>query len=145
MEPGQRFSSQGTPARSASAPRRTDRTNARRSPYSKCPLSTVARPSTEEKIDLVLSRLGEGFRQLLGCREEGSELRARRRDLWREPVEARKAALARALRKAKLGLQLNEHFDRPATFVLRHAWVVEGIVFQRARIEVSFGAAAGLG
>ena len=37
------------------------------------------------------------------------------RDLRREPIEDRKAELAKLLRRAKSGLQLNEHISEPAT------------------------------
>ena len=55
-------------------------------------------------------------------------------DLRREPIELRKAALARLLRAApKIGLQLNEHIDLPGDVVFRHAWEMglEGIVSKR--------------
>src|SRR5262245_5684853 len=39
------------------------------------------------------------------------------RDLQREPVERRKAALARLMRRAKTGLVLNEHIDEPGDVV----------------------------
>src|SRR5215831_3371186 len=55
-------------------------------------------------------------------------------DLRREPIELRKAALARLLRAApKIGLQLNEHIDLSGDVVFRHAWemVLEGIVSKR--------------
>jgi ATP-dependent DNA ligase len=42
-------------------------------------------------------------------------------DLRREPIERRKAALARLLRHAKAGLLLNEHIDEPGDVVFRHA------------------------
>jgi hypothetical protein len=57
--------------------------------------------------------------------------------LWpiarREPIEARKAALARLLRKAKPGLQFNEHIAVPGNIVLRHACALglEDIVSKR--------------
>jgi hypothetical protein len=68
-----------------------------------------------------------------------------RRNLWCEPVKARKDAVARALRKAKFGLQLNEHFDQPGYIALRHDCMggLDGL--QRAQIEVSYKAAARLG
>jgi ATP-dependent DNA ligase len=51
----------------------------------------------------------------------------------RVPLEERKVALARLLRKAKVGLQLNEHIDVPADIVFRHACKLglEGIVSKR--------------
>jgi ATP-dependent DNA ligase len=55
------------------------------------------------------------------------------RDLRREPLEVRKAALARLLRKAAPGLQLNEHIEEPGDVVFRHACKLglEGIVSKR--------------
>ena len=52
------------------------------------------------------------------------------KDLRREPIEQRKAALAKLLRGAKLGLQLNEHISEPGDIVFRHACRLglEGIV-----------------
>jgi bifunctional non-homologous end joining protein LigD len=45
-----------------------------------------------------------------------------RRDLRREPLEVRKATLASVLRKARPGVQLNEHLAHPdAEVVFRHA------------------------
>jgi bifunctional non-homologous end joining protein LigD len=54
-------------------------------------------------------------------------------DMRREPIEARKAALARLLKKAKVGLQFNEHITVPGDIVLRHASALglEGIVSKR--------------
>ena len=43
------------------------------------------------------------------------------RDLRREPIEDRKAELAKLLRRAKPGLQLNEHISEPGDIVFRHA------------------------
>jgi bifunctional non-homologous end joining protein LigD len=45
------------------------------------------------------------------------------RDMRPEPIEARKAALVRLLKKAKVGLQFNEHITVPGDgdIVLRHA------------------------
>jgi hypothetical protein len=43
------------------------------------------------------------------------------KDLRREPIEHRKAVLAKLLRGAKLGLQLNEHLAEPGDVVFRHA------------------------
>jgi bifunctional non-homologous end joining protein LigD len=50
-----------------------------------------------------------------------------------EPIEQRKAALAKLLRGAKLGLQLNEHIAEPGNVVFRHACRLglEGIVSKR--------------
>jgi bifunctional non-homologous end joining protein LigD len=55
------------------------------------------------------------------------------RDLRREPIELRKAALARLLKKAQVGLQFNEHITVPGDIVLRHACKLglEGIVSKR--------------
>jgi bifunctional non-homologous end joining protein LigD len=55
------------------------------------------------------------------------------KDLRREPIEQRKAALAKLLRGAKLGLQLNEHIAEPGDIVFRHACRLglEGIVSKR--------------
>jgi bifunctional non-homologous end joining protein LigD len=55
------------------------------------------------------------------------------RDLRREPIEDRKAELAKLLRHAKSGLQLNEHISEPGDIVFRHACKlgVEGIVSKR--------------
>jgi bifunctional non-homologous end joining protein LigD len=55
------------------------------------------------------------------------------KDLRREPIEQRKAVLARLLRGAKLGLQLNEHLAEPGDVVFRHACRLglEGIVSKR--------------
>jgi bifunctional non-homologous end joining protein LigD len=54
-------------------------------------------------------------------------------DLRREPIERRKAALARLLRHGKAGLVLNEHMDEPGDVVFRHACKLglEGIVSKR--------------
>jgi hypothetical protein len=53
-------------------------------------------------------------------------------DVRREPIEARKAALAK-IRHAKGGLPLNEHINEPGDLVLRHACKLglEGIVSKR--------------
>ena len=50
-----------------------------------------------------------------------------------EPIERRKAALAKLLRHAKAGLLLNEHIDEPGDVVFRHARKLgfEGIVSKR--------------
>jgi bifunctional non-homologous end joining protein LigD len=54
-------------------------------------------------------------------------------DLRHEPIEARKAALAKLLGHAKGGLLLNEHIDEPGDVVFRHACKLglEGIVSKR--------------
>jgi bifunctional non-homologous end joining protein LigD len=55
------------------------------------------------------------------------------RDLRREPIEDRKIELAKLLRRAKPGLQLNEHISEPGDIVFRHACKMglEGIVSKR--------------
>ena len=55
------------------------------------------------------------------------------RDLRREPIEDRKAALARLAADAKPGLQLSVHLDRPGDVVFEHACKLglEGIVSKR--------------
>jgi bifunctional non-homologous end joining protein LigD len=55
------------------------------------------------------------------------------RDLRRKPIEVRKAALARLLKKAQVGLQFNEHITVPGDIVLRHACKLglEGIVSKK--------------
>src|SRR5215211_4556377 len=54
------------------------------------------------------------------------------KDLRRQPIEERKSVLAKLLRGAKLGLQLNEHLAEPGD-VVRHACRLglEGIVSKR--------------
>jgi bifunctional non-homologous end joining protein LigD len=54
-------------------------------------------------------------------------------DLRREPIETRKATLAKLLRNAQIGLQLNEHIAEPGDVVFRHACKLglEGIVSKR--------------
>jgi len=53
-------------------------------------------------------------------------------DLRREPIERRKAALAKLLRHTKAGLLLNEHIDEPGDVVFRHACKLGlGIVSKR--------------
>jgi bifunctional non-homologous end joining protein LigD len=54
-------------------------------------------------------------------------------DLRRETLEARKGALARLLKKAKVGLQFNKHITVSEDIVLRHACKLglEGIVSKR--------------
>jgi ATP dependent DNA ligase domain len=55
------------------------------------------------------------------------------RDLRRQPIEDRKAALAKLLRGAKPGMQLNEYIDEPGDIVFRHACKLglESIVSKR--------------
>ena len=55
------------------------------------------------------------------------------RDLRREPIEDRKGRAAKLLRRAKPGLQLNEHISEPGDIVFRHACKLglEGIVSKR--------------
>jgi ATP-dependent DNA ligase len=55
------------------------------------------------------------------------------RDLRREPIEIRKAGLARLLRNAEPGLQLSEHIEHEAAIVFEHACKLglEGIVSKR--------------
>jgi bifunctional non-homologous end joining protein LigD len=50
-----------------------------------------------------------------------------------EPIERRKAALAKLIRRPKTGLVLNEHIDEPSDVVFRHACKLglEGIVSKR--------------
>jgi bifunctional non-homologous end joining protein LigD len=54
-------------------------------------------------------------------------------DLRHEPIERRKTALAKLIRRAKTGLALNEHIDEPGDVVFRHACKLglEGIVSKR--------------
>jgi ATP-dependent DNA ligase len=54
-------------------------------------------------------------------------------DLRRDPLEVRKAALAKLLRHAKPGLVLNDHISEPGDVVFRHACRLglEGIVSKR--------------
>jgi len=55
------------------------------------------------------------------------------RDLRREPIERRKAALKRLIAKGRAGLQLNDHITEPGDVVFRHACQLglEGIVSKR--------------
>ena len=55
------------------------------------------------------------------------------KDLRRTPLEERKAALAKLLRKPSWALQLNEHIAEPGDVVFRHACKLgyEGIVSKR--------------
>lgn len=54
-------------------------------------------------------------------------------DLHREPMEVRKRQLATLLRRARSGLQLNEHIAESGDVVFRHACKLgfEGIVSKR--------------
>jgi bifunctional non-homologous end joining protein LigD len=54
-------------------------------------------------------------------------------DLRGEPIETRKAALAKLVRSGKPGLMLNEHIEEPGDVVFRHACKLglEGIVSKR--------------
>ena len=55
-------------------------------------------------------------------------------DMRREPIEVRKATLASILRKAKMGVRLNEHLEHPdGITVFQHAYKMglEGIVSKR--------------
>jgi bifunctional non-homologous end joining protein LigD len=56
-----------------------------------------------------------------------------RKDLRREPIEERKAELARLLRAAVRAVLLNEHIIHPGDIVFRHACKMglEGIVSKR--------------
>jgi len=47
-------------------------------------------------------------------------------DLRREPIERRKAALAKLMRRATTGLVPNEHIDEPGDVVFRHACKLGG-------------------
>jgi bifunctional non-homologous end joining protein LigD len=55
------------------------------------------------------------------------------RDLRREPLETRKAVLAKLLRNADYGIFLNEHVDDEASIVFQHVCKLglEGIVSKR--------------
>jgi ATP-dependent DNA ligase len=55
------------------------------------------------------------------------------RDLRREPIESRKAALLKLLRKADYGIFLSEHIEDEAATVFQHACKLglEGIVSKR--------------
>jgi bifunctional non-homologous end joining protein LigD len=54
-------------------------------------------------------------------------------DLRHDPMEERKRALAKLLRKAGWALRFNEHIDEPGDVVFRHACKLgfEGIVSKR--------------
>jgi len=47
-------------------------------------------------------------------------------DLRHQPIERRKAALAKLIRRAKTSLVLNEHIDEPGDVVFRHARASSG-------------------
>jgi ATP dependent DNA ligase domain len=55
------------------------------------------------------------------------------RDLRREPIETRKTALVKLMRKSDYGIFLNEHVEDEAATVFRHACKLglEGIVSKR--------------
>ena len=55
------------------------------------------------------------------------------RDLRREPIEVRRAELAKLIRSAGAGIQLSEHIERDAAIVFEHACKLglEGIVSKR--------------
>jgi bifunctional non-homologous end joining protein LigD len=55
------------------------------------------------------------------------------RDLRREPIEQRKALLAKLLRGSKLSIVLNEHYDEDGAIMFREACKLgcEGIVSKR--------------
>jgi ATP-dependent DNA ligase len=64
------------------------------------------------------------------------------RDLRREPIEVRKAALAKLLRAAGPGLQLSEHLDQQdGAVVFKHACKLglEGIVSKRRESRYASG------
>ena len=54
-------------------------------------------------------------------------------DLRREPIEARKQALAKLLRGAHSGIVMNEHFEGDGAIIYKHACALgcEGIVSKR--------------
>ena len=62
-------------------------------------------------------------------------------DLRREPIEARKQALAKLLRGAHSSIVLNEHFDGDGAVVYKHACALgcEGIVSKRLGSPYRFG------
>jgi bifunctional non-homologous end joining protein LigD len=68
-------------------------------------------------------------------------LQVESRDLRWEPIEERKAELAKLLRHAKSGVQLNEHISEPGDLVFRHACKLglEGIVSKRVGSPYRFG------
>jgi bifunctional non-homologous end joining protein LigD len=64
------------------------------------------------------------------------------RDLRREPIEVRKAELAKLLRRSAIGLELNEHIDDgDASRVFEHACKLgfEGIVSKRKESKYQSG------
>ena len=69
-------------------------------------------------------------------------LQVESRDLRWEPIEERKAELAKLLRHAKSGVQLNEHISEPGDLVFRHACKLglEGIVSKRVGSPYRLGA-----
>jgi bifunctional non-homologous end joining protein LigD len=62
-------------------------------------------------------------------------------DLRHEPIERRKAALAKLIRRAKTGLVLNEHIVEPGDVVFRHTCKLgpEGIISKRLRYPYRSG------
>jgi bifunctional non-homologous end joining protein LigD len=62
-------------------------------------------------------------------------------DLRREPIEARKIALAKLLAKAAPGIQVNEHIEQDGALVFEHACKLglEGIVSKRKGSRYSAG------
>jgi bifunctional non-homologous end joining protein LigD len=56
------------------------------------------------------------------------------RDLTRNPIEARKAALAKLLHQARPSLQIVEHLEADGAIVFQHACQIgaEGVVSKRA-------------
>jgi bifunctional non-homologous end joining protein LigD len=80
------------------------------------------------------------FRMLRHRRNEGSVflyafdlLQFNGRDLRREPIEVRRAELAKLIRSAGAGIQLSEHIEQDAAIVFEHACKLgfEGIVSKR--------------
>jgi bifunctional non-homologous end joining protein LigD len=63
------------------------------------------------------------------------------RDLRREPIEARKTALAKLLRRCGPGLVINVVFEQPGPVVFKHAVALgcEGIVSKRRGSPYSSG------
>jgi bifunctional non-homologous end joining protein LigD len=68
-------------------------------------------------------------------------------DLRREPIERRKAALAKLIRRAKTGLVLNEYIDEPGDVVFRHACKLgyEGDRVEAARLALCLRPLTALG
>jgi bifunctional non-homologous end joining protein LigD len=62
-------------------------------------------------------------------------------NMRRERIEVRKATLARLLKKAKVGLQFNDHISVSGDVVLRHACALglEGIVSKRLGSRYVYG------